>query len=261
MLGFVALYALGFWYLHQEVQTQVEREPGGSVQFLSVFLALMTLLGLWVVTVMGTVLALFLSVGTISGEIESGSLLAVLTKPLRRHHVVFGKWLGHSALVTAYMLGTTALVLAVAMAISGYVPPRPLHAVALMVCSALLMLAVSLAGSTFLPTLSNGVVAFLLFGIGWMGGFVESLGIAMDSTAMVNIGIVTSLIVPSDALWRAASFYLQPAALLAVQSATQNPGLAFASGTPPAPAMLAWSAIYLVGMVCLAVAIFNKRDV
>src|SRR5256884_1068484 len=41
----------------------------------------------------------------ISGEVESGLLLSMLARPLRRSEVVIGKWLGLAALVAVYAAG------------------------------------------------------------------------------------------------------------------------------------------------------------
>ncbi|MEZ4518369.1 MAG: hypothetical protein R3C44_16625 [Chloroflexota bacterium] len=50
--------------------------------------------------------------------------------------------------------------------------------------------------------LSNGVLAFSLFGIAFLGGWVEQIGALLQNEAAVNIGIITSLIMPADILWK-----------------------------------------------------------
>jgi Cu-processing system permease protein len=159
-----------------------------------------------------------------------------------------------------YVVATSAALLALVALISGYVPPRPLQAIGLMLWSSLVLLAISLFGSTFMPTLANSVVVFLMFGLSWLGGFVEAIGTTLESEPMVTLGIVASLIIPSDALWRGASYYLQPVSLIVMQSSSRGGGTIFSSATPPAPAMLVWSAVYLVGMIVAAVVTFDRRD-
>src|SRR6266705_3699984 len=61
----------------------------------------------------------------ISGEVESGLLLAMLARPVRRSEVVIGKWLGLAALVAAYAAGTATLELAAVDWATGYLPPHP----------------------------------------------------------------------------------------------------------------------------------------
>ncbi len=258
--GFLALYGLGFWQMHLQILERT-RDPSESGRFLTAYLSLMTLLGMYVVTLIGTLLGLFTTMGSISGEIESGAMQAVLTKPLRRRDVLLGKLLSHGVLVSAYVTISAVGLLLVVQWISGYVPPSPLRAVGLMVWSALLMMVLSLAGSTVLPTISNGVVCFLLFGLGWLGGFVEALGTSLENRAMIQIGVVTSLFIPNDALWRAASYYLQPSTLLILQSSGGGASIPFASPAPPATAMLVWASLYLIALIVAAVAIFDRRDI
>ena len=107
-------------------------------------------------------------------------------------------------------------MLLVARLIAGYEVPDPLHALLLMLLEGVLLLTVSLFGSTLMPTLANGVIVFTLLGLAWLAGIIEFVGRllqnAPDSTggdAMLNIGTAVSLLLPSDALWRGASFYLE----------------------------------------------------
>ena len=45
----------------------------------------------------------------ISNEVESGLILSVLARPVRRSEIVIGKWLGLAILVTIYAVGSAAL--------------------------------------------------------------------------------------------------------------------------------------------------------
>lgn len=259
-LAFLALFAVGFWFLHDRIAEQMARSGPGARASLGLFAAVMTLLGFYVVNFLAALLALFTSVGTISGEIESGTLHSIVPKPLRRSDVVLGKFVGYALLLGVYVGAMGAGLLLIVGTIAGYSPPDPARALGLMLWEAWLLLALSLLGGSALPTLANGVAVFLLFGLAWIGGLIEAIGGALQSDAMVNLGIATSLLVPNDALWRAASYYLQPVALLAAQSAGPGAGIPFVSSTPPAPAMLLWSAGYLLAALVGAVALFGRRD-
>ena len=121
------------------------------------------------------------------------------------------------------------------------------------------LLSLSLLGSTFLSTLTNGALAFMLYGIAWVGGLVEAIGSIFGNQPMVNAGILASLLIPSDALWKGASFHLQPVAMILAQNVTPaaNP---FTSATPIAPAMLVYSVLYLAVCLLLAMRSFSARD-
>jgi Cu-processing system permease protein len=257
-LAFVALFALGFAFLYGEALKEAAFRPAtGSTRVVFAGAAL-TVLGLYTVYFLSSFLALFLSVGAISGEIDSGLLHAVLARPIRRGEFVLGRWLGFAALLTAYVGAMAGVLLVLARLIAGYEAPDSGRTIALMLLGALVLLTVSLLGSTLLSTLANGVVGFSLFGVAWLAGFIEYLGGLLANDAMVNLGTAVSLLLPSDAIWRSASYYVQSPASLTL--ATSGLTLPFASAAPPAAPLIVWALGYLlVGLAC-AVAAFSRRD-
>jgi Cu-processing system permease protein len=260
-LVFVGLYTLGFVLLYrQDVGGPGTTNPASDPRARAVFSALMTLLGLYAVSFLSGFLALFLSVGSISGEVESGALHAVLARPIRRAELVVGRWLGFVVLVGIYVGLMAGLLLLIAYAVAGYEAMDPGRVIALMVLGSIVLLTVSLFGSTWLSTLANGVVVFTLFGLAWMGGIIEAIGNAIPNQTMVNLGIAVSLLIPSDAIWRGASYsVLTPLALIGTGMATGAP-VPFASSTPPAAAFVLWALAYLVAFLLAAIAAFSRRD-
>jgi Sigma-70 region 2 len=105
------------------------------------------------------------------------------------------------------------------------------------VLETVVLLTAGLLGSTFLPTLANAVVLFSLFGLAWLGGIVEFIGQTVANQTLANLGVAVSLLFPSDAIWRAASYYLQPPTFLG--EAVGRGGIPFAALTPPTTALLA----------------------
>ena len=263
-LGYIGLFALGFHFAYDksiETTTSVESRLSLGVAF-----ATLTLFGVYVVNYLASFLALFLSVAAISGEIDSGTLHAVLARPLRRSEFVIGRWLGYAVIIAVYIVAMTGLVLLIARLIAGYEVPDPLPALLLMLLEGVLLLTLSLFGSTLMPTLANGIVVFTLLGLAWLAGIIEFVGrlltAASNSTggdAMLNIGTAVSLILPSDALWRGASYYLESPSMLAVLGAARG-GIPFFSSTPPAPALVVWAVGYVVVILAGAVLAFRRRD-
>ena len=74
---------------------------------------------------------------------------------------------------------------------------------------------------------------------------------------MQNIGIVTSLLLPVDAVHRKAMSMLVPQGLLGLDAAG-----AMGMGTPALPSvwMIVYAFVYVVGMVWLAGRAFSRRD-
>jgi ABC-type transport system involved in multi-copper enzyme maturation permease subunit len=160
----------------------------------------------------------------------------------------------------------TGLVLLVAWLIAGYEVPDPVPALLLMLLEGVLLLTVSLFGSTLMPTLANGIVVFTLLGLAWLAGIIEFVGRLLSaapnttgSDAMLNIGTAVSLILPSDALWRGASYFLESPSMLAALGAARG-GIPFFSSTPPATALVVWSLAYVGVVLGGAVLAFGRRD-
>ncbi|MDQ2909211.1 MAG: ABC transporter permease subunit, partial [Candidatus Eremiobacteraeota bacterium] len=63
----------------------------------------------------------FLAAPALASDVDSGLLLAVLPRPVRRADVVLGKWLGLALLVVAFTVAVGGAELAVIDAIAGYV--------------------------------------------------------------------------------------------------------------------------------------------
>src|SRR4030081_2919377 len=104
-------------------------------------------------------------------------------------------------------------------------PCKYAHAIsaqkAITVLEGVLLLIISLFGSTLMPPLANGVIVFTLLGLAWLAGIIDCVGRLLQnapdttgSDAMLNIGIGVSLLLPSDALWRGASYYLEVPSML-----------------------------------------------
>src|SRR5262245_50832048 len=91
-LGYIGLFAIGFHYAYD--RSVVEAGSAQARAGLGVAFAVLTLFGVYVVNYLASFLALFLSVGAISGEIDAGTLHALLARPVARSEYIVGRWLG-----------------------------------------------------------------------------------------------------------------------------------------------------------------------
>src|SRR5262249_38419334 len=150
---FIGLYALGFSFVFtngpaaRETMSVNETATAGTI---------LTVLGLYAVHFLSSFVALFLTVGAISSEIDSGTLHAVLARPIRRADVVLGRWIAYAGLIAVYVLAMGGTILLLAWLIAGYQAFDALRALGLMALGAILLLTVSLLGSTIFSTLANG---------------------------------------------------------------------------------------------------------
>ena len=268
-VAFVALFVLGYGLLYHDQQRAVLEAEALGTGVLSAreeLLAVSTLLlvlGLYGVQFLGALLGLFLGVASVSPEIDSGALHAVLARPLSRLQYLLGRFLALAGLLAAYVLVMSGALLLTARVVAGFTPGDARRVVGLMLLEVLILLAVSLLGSTVLPTLANGVVMLALFGLAWLGGIIGFIStIPPGNELMANLGTAVSLLLPADAVWRGASFHVLPPSFLAASSFAngEDVGLPFGSTAPIAPAMLAWALAYPLACLSLAVAAFRRRD-
>ena len=244
--AFIGLFTAGFSALYsraEQVTGRLELEAAASV---------MTVMGLFVVHLLTALLALFVAVGAVSGPRSSGMLLAVLARPISRRSWLLQRWAALALIVIGYPLLMTFALLAVAVGIADYAPVDPLRAVGVLALEGVVLVSLAVAASSRWSTVVAGVVVVSLVGVAWLAGLVEVIGDALDNAIMQNIGVVTSLIVPTDALWRGASYYLQSAAFITASDAAGGQ-VPFAGSAPPTLALLLWSVAY--ALVCVGFAI------
>ena len=196
----------------------------------------------------------------ISSEVESGVLLTVLTRPVRRAEVLLGKWLGLAVLLAGYAAGVCALEFVVVGIASGFTPPDPVLVTVSLFAEAALLLTLALLLSTRVPVIAAGVIGVAVFGAGWLAGVVGTLGASLNLSALRTVGQIGRLLLPTDGLWHAAIYYLQPPSIITDHIASggrQNPF--YASGAPSG-AYLAWVAGWFAVVLAGAVFSFERRE-
>jgi ABC-type transport system involved in multi-copper enzyme maturation permease subunit len=199
----------------------------------------------------------------ISNEVESGLLLAVLARPVRRSEVVIGKWLGLGILVAIYAAGAGSLELAAVDWATGYVPPHPVDLIAYVAAEGLVLLSLGLLLSTRLSGITGGVIALVAWLMAWIAGIAGGVGVGLQNQALESVGIVSNLLLPSDGLWRGAIFAMEPDAVLAVVRAAGTLARAnpFAASDPPPDQFLVWVAVWFALMLGLSVWSFRTREI
>jgi Cu-processing system permease protein len=212
------------------------------------------LAGLYAVTFLGIAMAALLGADTMAGEINSGTIQVIVTKPIRRSDVVFGKWLGFAGLLGLYLLLMEGGVVLSILLQSGYTAPHLIAGVVLIYLESLLVMTVAMLFSSRFSALATGGVVFGLYGLSFIGGWIEQIGAVLNSPTAVQVGILTSLIIPSESLWRRAAYEMQSplSGLIGISP--------FGATSAPSLLMVAYAIIYLVAVLALTVRVFRKRD-
>ena len=254
---FLILFSIGLRMISTEIARETTLEGGTAYQ--NVMRTEMSnfflMAGLYAVTFLSVAMGALLGADTLAGEINSGSIQTIVTKPVRRSDVVFGKWLGFAGLLGLYAILMSGGVVLLVFLQSDYIPRNILTGLSLIYLESLLVMTISLAGSSAMPALATGGMVFGLYGLAFLGGWIEQIGSLANNPAAVKIGIVTSLIVPTEALWRRAAYEMQtPLA----STLGMSP---FGAFSVPSLVMVLYAILYLVVVFAIAVSTFNHRDI
>jgi ABC-type transport system involved in multi-copper enzyme maturation permease subunit len=206
--------------------------------------------------------AVFAGAPALSGDVESGTALAILARPISRAEFVLGKWLGVVITILVYALPTTALQLFMVDRVVGYVPPRPLEFVAFLALEAIVILTLALAISTRFAGMVGGVVALIFWGLAWIGGIVGGIGLAINNDTARQVGTATRLILPTDGMWRGGVWALEPASMIATfrQAGPAAAGFPFFPD-PPETIYMVWTIGWIVVVLGIAIWLFDRREV
>lgn len=249
---YLLVYGLGFHF----VRLQVESDPftqNASMQVEQMY-NFLGLAGMYVVNFLTIALSVLTSVNTISGEITSGTMQTIVTKPVQRWQIYLGKWLGFLGMITFYLVLMAGGTILLVYLETGYVLPDVGQGALLLWLNGAIMLTLSLLGGAYLSTLANGVAAFGLFGIAFIGGWVEQIGSFMNSEVAVRIGVISSLIIPTEAVWKRAAYFMQSSLVRAFGFSP------FTSGSLPSDLMIYYSVAYLLVILLLGMQKFSRRD-
>lgn len=248
-LAFLLLYGIGFHFVVRELSDVTFAENVQARMIITFF----TLAGLYATNFLTVMTAVLLPVDTLSGEIASGTIQTIASKPIRRSDIVLGKWLAFVLLAAGYLLLLAGGVLLIVRLRSGITPPNVALGLPLMIFESTLLVTLSIAGGTRFSTVTNGIMALGLYGLAFLGGWIEQIGTFNQNEAARNIGTITSLIMPSESLWHLASHQMQPPFMRSLP-------LTPFSASEPSGAIVVWAAGYIVVVLALALRGFGKRN-
>lgn len=271
-LLFLTLYSTGLYYMNQDLEKvkhnniareseenradAIERVPMMIEQQKKMFL----LMGIYLSSSIVSLLAVFSSVGSVSSEVENGMLHAIMAKPIRRRDIILGKFIGFALMLTAY----AALLFVSVLMLNHYIADVKLtgisSTVGLFILQPLVLLTVTIAGSARFSTLANGITAFMLYMIGVIGGMIEWFGAAFSNGTLVYAGIIASLIMPVDSLYRmiSSSIIGSSSGLNVLSNMMYGP---FGTLSEPSAAMIIYTLIYMGALLLVAMRVFSRRDI
>jgi ABC-type transport system involved in multi-copper enzyme maturation permease subunit len=251
----VVLLALSGWGFSR-MAADLGGLTSGETRLAATIVLNLVMFGLSLIAALGTA---FLAGPTLAGEAESGIVLAVLARPVRRGAVLLGKWLGLVVFGGGFVAVAGVAQLLIVRLTVGYWPPHPVTGLALLAAQATVLLTLGLLLSTVVSPMASGVVAVGLFGSVWIAGVVGAFGEAFHNDSIARVGTVSRMVLPTDGLWRGAMNAFQDPNL-SIQFREAFEGHPFLSNVALTPAYLGWAAVWVALVLALAGLAFQRRD-
>jgi Cu-processing system permease protein len=254
---FLTLYGLATWQAF-EAGDELTGPTEVGVEADVVIGATLAGLAMFAILFLGTILAVFLTLGAVRGDAERGLLQPLLVRPLPRSTLLLGRWLGATAVCAPYAMLVALGAFGLTWALGGWWPDRlvtPLLALALGVA---IIAALSLAGSIALASTANGIAVFMLFGAGLTAGLLGQIAEAIGSDSLDDIARISSWALPFEALYQAGLAQLTVDTVGFTRLAIDlGP---FGGAQSAGAGLWLWSLGYLVLVGAAAVVAFGRRD-
>ena len=257
-VAFLALYALGVW---QAFRT-IDRSPGlpDTPTVDGDIVAAATLLGLsmFATLFLGTILAVFLTLGAVRGDAERGLLQPLLVRPLSRRAVLLGRYGAAATVCAAYVVVVFLAAATITWAFGDWWPDRTLMPALRLALAVAVLCALSIAGSVLLSSTANGIAVFMVFGAGLTGGLLGQIAEVIGSGTLDYVATGTSWALPFEALYQGALSDITADTVGFTRLALDlGP---FGGAENFGPLVWPWTVAYLAGLGVLAVWAFARRD-
>jgi ABC-type transport system involved in multi-copper enzyme maturation permease subunit len=194
------------------------------------------------------IMAIFTTLGTIYTEVDKGTILAVVTKPIKRWEIVVGKWLGHVIMMTGYILLMGLMLLLTVTLDSGLVVMEFFPVIGLICLNVIAMVSVTIALSTFLPVVPNGIFAVLIFLTSSNVKVITEIGDTSGNIVFWTIANIFRLTLPIGEVTDLVTNVMK--------QGNADPEQVFT----PHPWIFAYEIVYIILVMLLASWIFKRRD-
>ncbi len=255
--GFLALYAVGAHFVFRDVHGFAAAEAGilDDKAFAG---ATIFGLAMFAILFLGAVLAVFLTLGAVRGDAESGLLQPMVVRPIGRTTMLIARFAGAALISAAYVVLVYLAAWAITDVIGGWSPDHLIGPALALALAVAIIAAISLLLSVLLPVTAQGIVVFMVFGAGLTAGLLAQIGNAIESDSLHTIGRTASWALPFEGLYAAGLH-----ALISGTSGLTGVVLQlgpFGGSEAAGPELIAWAFVYLLGVLALAAFAFSRRD-
>jgi len=201
------LFLALFWLANHFVHGRLDKiTPPSDVHVDTRTFAGAFLLGLAMFTTLflGVVLAVFLTLGVVSGDAERGLLQPLVVRRLGRSTLLLSRFIGAAGVCVAYVLTVYYAALVITGLTLHWWPAQIAGPGLELAAAVLIVIALSLFGSVFLSSTANGIAIFMLFGAGLVAGLLATIGHALNSHQIEHASTIAAWLLPFEALYQDA---------------------------------------------------------
>ncbi len=255
-VAFLALYGLGTWRLYAEMDVNELDRAGVELRIV----AGATLLGLAMfgTLFLGTVLAVFLTLGAVRGDAERGLLQPLLVRPVSRRTLLLGRYVAAASVCALYVAAVFLAAAVITWVTGDWWPDHVLGPTLGLMLGVAILAALSLTGSVYLSATANGIAIFMVFGAGLVAGLLGQIGEALASGTLENVAKAASWLLPFEGLYQAGLAGLTGDTIGFTRLAIDlGP---FGGAQSAGPGLWLWALVYLGLVGAAAVRGFERRD-
>ena len=199
------LFLVLFWLANHYVFGQLQNiTPPRDVHvdtrtFAGAFLAG---LAMFATLFLGVVLAVFLTLGVVTGDAERGLLQPLVVRPIGRSTLLLARFLGAAGVCVAYVVAVYFAAVVITGLTGRWWPDVLVWPAVELAGGVVIVIAISLLGSVALSPTANGIGVFMLFGGGLVAGLLGSIGHALNSHAIKHASTIAAWALPFEALYQ-----------------------------------------------------------
>lgn len=214
-------------------------------------------LGLAAIATFGLLIAVFIGIGLVWKEVERRSIYSLLSKPIRRHEFILGKYAGLALTLFVNVSVMTLAFYAVLAYLNTQFPenvrnawpapatdPGMLRAIVLIFMELLVVTAIALFFSTFSGPFLSAALTFGLWVIGHFNADLRNFEAVVESQAVGSVARALYYVLPNFAAFDIKAQVVHALPVPAAYIATTT----------------AYGVVYIALLLAGAVTIFAKRD-
>jgi Cu-processing system permease protein len=256
-VAFLSLYGLGTWRAFKDTRGFAGENPG-NLDTKTLTGATVLGLSMFATLFLGTVLAVFLTLGVVRGDAERGLLQPLVVRPVGRPMLLAARFLAAASVCIAYVTVVYTGAVVITGATGGWWPDRAVVPAVELAGAVAIIVMLSLLGSVFLSSTANGIAVFMVFGGGLVSGLLGQIGRTIHSNTLKDIGTWSSWALPFEALYQDALHLITADSVGFTRFALQlGP---FGGAQVGGPGLRVWAAGYLLLLGALAALGFGRRD-